>query len=100
MNKLHIEISPINELADIETRDKVYRDLLDKLKLEGQHKNYLRKIGLLDSYIEDNLYRTVPKNYIKRRLISHILSKKYDLAGIQGHAGTAVPALYHGAGPV
>lgn len=83
-NKVEVEISPINILADIELRDKVYRDLLDKLKLEGQHKNYLRKIGLLDSSIEDNLYRTVPKNYIKRRLISHILSKKYDLAGIPG----------------
>ena len=40
-NKVEVEISPINILADIELRDKVYRDLLDKLKLEGQHKNYL-----------------------------------------------------------
>lgn len=83
-NKVAVEISPINLLADIQLRDRVYRDLLDMLKLENQHKNYLRKIGLLDSSIEDNLYRTVPKNYIKRRLISHILSKKYDLAGIPG----------------
>ena len=83
-NKVAVKISPINLLADIQLRDRVYRDLLDMLKLEGQHRSYLRKIGLLDSSIEDNLYRTVPKNYIKRRLISHILSKKYDLAGIPG----------------
>lgn len=79
-NKVKIEISPINLLADIQLRDRVYRDLLDMLKLEGQHKSYLRRIGLLDSSIEDNLYRTVPKNYIKRRIIAHNLSKKYDLA--------------------
>ena len=83
-NRVAVEISPINLLVDIQLRDKVYRDLLNMLKLEGQHKNYLRSLGLLNSSIEDNLYRTVPKNYIKRRLISHILSKKYNLAGIPG----------------
>lgn len=81
-NKVKIEISPINLLADIKIRDAVYRDFLNMLKLEGQHINYLRRMGLLDSSIEDNLYRTAPKNYIKRRLIAHNLAKKYDLAGI------------------
>ena len=79
-NKVQVEISPVNLLAGIQLRDRVYRDLLDMLKLEGQHKSYLRRIGLLDSSIQDNLYRTVPKNYIKRRIIAHNLSKKYDLA--------------------
>ena len=62
-----IEISPINLLADIELRDAVYRDFLNMLKLEGQHKRYLKNLGLLDSSIDAGLYRTVPKNYIKRR---------------------------------
>ena len=62
----------------------VYRDLLNKLKLESQHRNYLRKNGLLNSSIENNLYRTIHKNYIKRRIIAHNLSKKYNLAGIPG----------------
>lgn len=83
-NRTVVEISPINILADIEIRDMVYRELLNMLKLEGQHRSYLRRIGLLDNSIEDNLYRTVPKNYIKRRIISHNLSKKYNLAGIPG----------------
>lgn len=83
-NRTAVEISPINLLADIEIRDMVYRDLLNMLKLEGQHRNYLRKMGLLNNSIEDNLYRTVPKNYIKRRIIAHNLSKKYDLSGIPG----------------
>ena len=52
-NKVTVEISPINLLANIRLRDRVYRDLLGMLKLEGQHRSYLRRIGLLDSSIED-----------------------------------------------
>lgn len=84
LNKSPIEISPINLIADVEIRDAVYRDFLSMLKLEPQHKRYLSGIGLLDSTIEDNLYKSIPKNYIKRRLIGHTLSKKYNLCGIPG----------------
>lgn len=52
------------------------------LKLEGQHKRYLKNLGLLDSSIDAGLYRTVPKNYIKRRLVGSELSRKYNLARI------------------
>ena len=83
-NKSPVEISPINLLADIEIRDAVYREFLGMLKLEHQHKRYLKNIGFLDSSVEEQLYRTVPKNYIKRRLIGHALSKKYNLCGIPG----------------
>lgn len=82
IDKSHIEISPINLIADIEIRDKVYREFLGMLKLEYQHKRYLQKLGLLDSSIDNGLYRTIPKNYIKRRLVSNTLAKKYNLAGI------------------
>lgn len=54
------------------------------LKLEDRHKRYLKSLGFLDSSIEDNLYRTIPKNYIKRRLIGYTLSRKYNLSGIPG----------------
>lgn len=79
-----LEIRPMNQLADIEIRDKIYRDFLNMLRLEPQHKRYLRNMGFLDSTIEDNLYRSVPKKYIMRRIIAHNLSKKYNLAGIPG----------------
>lgn len=82
IDKSHIEISPINLLADIETRDAIYRDFLDMLKLEMQHKRYLNNIGLLSSSIQDGMYRSVPKNYIKRRMIARSLAAKYNLAGI------------------
>lgn len=79
-NRSPIEISPINLLADIELRDAVYREFLGMLKLESNHKRYLRNMGFLDTSIEIDLYRSVPKNYIKRRLIGNTLSKKYNLA--------------------
>lgn len=79
-DKVSIEISPINLLSDIEIRDRVYRDFLSMLRLENQHKIYLKNIGLLESTIEDNMYKTVPKNYIKRRLVCNSLSRKYNLA--------------------
>lgn len=81
-NKSRVEISPINLLADIELRDSVYRDFLGMLKLEGQHRRYLKSLGFLDSSIDDGLYKTIPKNYIKRRIIVAELSRKYNLAGI------------------
>lgn len=83
-NKSPIEISPINLLADIEIRDKVYREFLNMLKLENNHKQYLKNIGFLDSSICEQLYKSVPKNYIKRRLICHNLSRKFNLCGIPG----------------
>lgn len=74
-DKSNIEISPINLLANIETRDKIYREFLGMLKLEKQHKQYLSSIGLLESTMADNLYRTIPSNYVKRRLICHSLAR-------------------------
>lgn len=84
MDRSHIEISPINEIADIETRDKVYRAFLNMLKLESKHKKYLEKQGFLNSTIQEQLYRSIPKKYIKRRLIANALKKQYNLEGIPG----------------
>ncbi len=83
-NKSRIEISPINMIADIEVRDAVYREFLNMLKLESSHRGYLEKLGLLKSSIKNGLYRSLPKNYIKRRLVAYNLSKKYNLCGIPG----------------
>lgn len=84
LDKSRIEISPINLLADIKIRDKVYREFLSMLRLELQHKRYLKDMGLLDSSIENGLYRTAPSKYIKRRLVCSSLARKYNLAGIPG----------------
>lgn len=80
----NITISPINSIANIEKRDAVYRNFLNMLNLEQNHKRYLEQQGLLKSSIESQMYKSIPKNYIKRRLIANALSKKYDLAGIPG----------------
>lgn len=84
IDKSYIEISPINLLADIKIRDVVYREFLNMLRLDISHKKYLNNLGLLNGSIEDNLYKSIPKNYIKRRLIANKLSKKYNLCGIPG----------------
>ena len=88
LDKSNITISPINELADIETRDMVYRTFLNMLKLEMQHKNYLQGLGFLDSTISEQLYRSLPTSkttkYIKRRLIANKLKNMYNLCGIPG----------------
>jgi len=82
INKSNIVISPINDIADIDKRDTVYRDFLNMLKLDLKHRKYLEKLGLLKSSIEDQMYKSVPKEYIKKRLICNILKKKHDLPGI------------------
>lgn len=84
IDRTALEISPINELLDIEVRDRIYRDLLNMLKLDISHKRYLQGLGLLESSISAGLYRSVPQNYIKRRLICKALSSKYNLAGLPG----------------
>ena len=84
VNKSPIEISPINLLADIEIRDAVYRKFLSMLKLDNKHKKYLNSIGFLDSSIENDLYKSIPKNYIKRRLIGCSLARECNLCGIPG----------------
>ena len=82
INRSNIEISPINEMADIDTRDAVYRSFLDMLKLEPQHRQYLKSLGFLDSTIDNQLYHTIPTKYIKRRLIANALKRKFNLSGI------------------
>ena len=71
-------------IADIKTRDKVYRAFLNMLELERTHRSYLRSTGLLDTTIRENLYKSIPKKSIKRRLICKALSQKYNLCGIPG----------------
>ena len=83
-DRVNIEISPINLLADIGIRDKIYREFLSMLKLEPHHRVKLRELGFLDSSIDAGLYKSIPKKYIKRRLIGNALSKKYNLCGIPG----------------
>ena len=86
LDRTQLEITPINQLADVEVRDAVYREFLNMLKLDNEHKKCLSSLGFLESSIQDGLYRSVPKNYIKRRLIGNALHRKFGLrlAGVPG----------------
>ncbi|MBP3801759.1 MAG: hypothetical protein J6I85_07060 [Clostridia bacterium] len=84
LNKSNIIISPINEIADIDTRNKVYSTFLNMLKLEPKHRRYLQTIGFLNSSIDKQNYKSIPQNYIVRRLIAGRLKKMFSLEGIPG----------------
>lgn len=84
IQKSNITISPINEIADIDKRDAVYRTFFNMLKLERSSRLALNRLGFLNSTIEEQMYRTIPNKNIHRRLIAYRLSKLYDLSGIPG----------------
>lgn len=84
VDKSNIEIMPINKLADIKTRDLIYRDFLSMLKLEDNHRRYLENIGFLNSTIDNQMYRSIPKKHIVRKSIAYAMSMKHDLSGIPG----------------
>lgn len=84
IEKAGIEISTINELVDIDTRDKIYRKFLSMLRLDISHRKYLENLGFLNTTIEDQMYKSIPKNYIKRRLVGFRLSKLFNLCGLPG----------------
>ena len=80
MDREKFVISPVNELADVEIRDRVYREFLGMLKIRTATQSIYKGLGFLESSIEEGLYRTAPKNYIKRRLLGYAISKKFNLA--------------------
>lgn len=84
INASNIVISPINDVADLDKRDAVYRDFLNMLKLDSKHRKYLEQQGLLKSSIEHQMYRSVPKKEMIKRLMANKLQKKHGLAGIAG----------------
>lgn len=84
LDRSKLEITPVNMIADIETRDRVYRAFLGMLKLDTIHRRYLKELGFLDSSIHNGMYRSIPKKYIKRRLVAHSMSKSFNLCGIPG----------------
>lgn len=62
----------------------MYRDFLNMLKLEVNHKRILQQLGFLNSSIDSQMYRSIPKKYIHKRLIAGSLKRNHDLSGIPG----------------
>lgn len=60
------------------------RAFVDMLKLDGSHRRTLQNLGFLNSSIDEGLYRSIPKNYIKRRIVGAELSRRFNLCGIPG----------------
>lgn len=77
-------IALAREPANVETRDRIYRALLDALRLERHHRENLRARGLTDEQIDAGGYRSLPsegRGYIARDLFE---SFGAALAGVPG----------------
>ena len=74
---------PQASLADIDTRDRVYRALLNKLSLASDHRENLLGRGLDDGAIQRLAYRTTPMVGF-HALASELIADGYDLFGIPG----------------
>lgn len=84
MDRSNFIINTNNELADIEYRDMVYRDFLNRLNLSTKHKRKLESLGLCKSYIKDYLFKTIPTSKFAPLIICNNLLHKFELAGIPG----------------
>lgn len=76
-------IVPQTPLADIDTRDRVYRALLDKLTLAPDHRQNLLKRGLSEEEIDRLQYRTAPTSGFYP-LAQALIDEGYDLNGVPG----------------
>ena len=82
-DKQPVVIEEVTELADIDTRDKVYRMLLSLLKLNAKHKNDLLARGLKEDEIKGNEYRSTPDDG-HFQIAEKIISKGLSLEGVPG----------------
>ena len=73
-----------NSIADIETRDRVYREFLEKLILSKKHGEDLLRRGLSREEIKKLGYKTIPQRPQRRWEIVQELAQKYDLSQIPG----------------
>jgi len=74
---------PQAELANAQTRDKVYRALLSKLTLASDHRTNLLGRGLTDEAIAQYMYRTTPSVALKA-LAQSLIEDGLTLFGVPG----------------
>jgi len=73
-----------NPVADIGTRDAVYRALLKKLVLSPRHRENLQTRGLSDDIIEKRQYKSLVAMESTRGICHLLLKEGYPLEGIPG----------------
>ncbi len=74
-----------SEALPLEVRDRVYRDMIDCLKLSLGDRFYLRKKGLSDGQINAMRFRSLPIGPVERhQLVDNLLAKGHNLLGIPG----------------
>lgn len=71
-------------LVPLGTRHDVYYDMLSMMNLSEAHRQNLLDRGLSRQRIEENMYRTIPGDWMQRRKIARALAERYPLAGVPG----------------
>ena len=84
IDKSKVEIIPINEIADIESRNLVYTEFLEMLRLDIKHKKKLQSLNFTNTSIQECNFKSIPKKSVTRKVICNKLKNKYNLAGIPG----------------
>lgn len=73
------------DILPIETRDKVYRALLNKLFLSEIHKKNLFERGFNNANIKESFYKTLPSDKgLKIRICKELIQEGLNVAGIPG----------------
>ena len=76
---------PTARLASLDQRDKVYRAMLNLLKLNFSDRSYLRKKGLVDAAINALHFKSLPTNSQERnRMVEELQKQGLDLLGVPG----------------
>lgn len=74
-----------NPVKDECYRDIVYRNFLEKQKLNEIHYKKLRKMNFTDKYIKDNLFKSIENNsYNKKEICMQLQEEGLKLDGIPG----------------
>ena len=71
-------------IAPLQRRHDVYYDMLAAMELLPSHCSNLMARGLSMERIRQNMYRSMPESYYKRRRIAENLAKRHDLRGVPG----------------
>lgn len=70
--------------VSMEERDKVFRAMLDLLKLNIGDRQYLRKKGLKDLMIDAMRFRSLPNRDQRHKMVAELQKKGFTLLGVPG----------------
>ena len=77
-------VMDLPDVAPLHRRHDVYYDMLTAMSLTDKHLGELTRRGLPSGRVRQNMYRSMPESFYKRRAIAEYLAKRHDLQGVPG----------------